>query len=424
MMASSPFSYDDPIAAGDLANYALKDGTNFTNPTTWLSGLGMGDITFTNSGRTQTFAAGNVDFTLASNGHFRINTSGTGMVGINTTTPVCALHVSTSLTTSPRGIMSAQYTTDALGARVHLRKARGTEAAPTVVVTGDDLGRIQWSGYDGNSYEEMASIRAAATGTIADMRVPTQLIFSTATDAAPSVLTDGMWFDSSQSLGIGAVPVGGVRLYVSGSATVTSTMVATRFNPGVASASGTGMWSPVSNELGFSIAGVEAVRIKSLAMGIGTTAPDKALEINSATGSNLRLTYNDSNGSAVNYADLSTSSGGNLTIAPSGGLMSVTGGLGTSVQSLSGAGAVNLTTGITEVTTTGAGDALTLANGVAGQEKTIVHGVDGGSFVLTPTTKTGWSTFTSTVAGESITLVYLTTRGWVVKGSYLGVIAP
>jgi hypothetical protein len=61
--------------------------------------------------------------------------------------------------------------------------------------------------------------------------------------------------------------------------------------------------------------------------GFWTSAPDRALEINSATGSNLRLTYNDNNGSAANYADFSMSSGGNLTIAPSGGTMALTGAL-------------------------------------------------------------------------------------------------
>jgi hypothetical protein len=53
-------------------------------------------------------------------------------------------------------------------------------------------------------------------------------------------------------------------------------------------------------------------------VGFGTTAPDKALEINSATGANMRLTYNDANGSAANYADLSTSSIGGLTITSAG----------------------------------------------------------------------------------------------------------
>ncbi|HEV7702239.1 MAG TPA: hypothetical protein VGO63_02235, partial [Candidatus Paceibacterota bacterium] len=53
-------------------------------------------------------------------------------------------------------------------------------------------------------------------------------------------------------------------------------------------------------------------------VGIGTTAPDRALEVNSATGINLRLTYNDSNGSAANYADLLVGSSGDLTITASG----------------------------------------------------------------------------------------------------------
>ncbi len=52
--------------------------------------------------------------------------------------------------------------------------------------------------------------------------------------------------------------------------------------------------------------------------GIGTTGPDRALEINEASGNCLRLTYNDSNGSAANYADLSVSSAGVLTVSPSG----------------------------------------------------------------------------------------------------------
>ena len=48
--------------------------------------------------------------------------------------------------------------------------------------------------------------------------------------------------------------------------------------------------------------------------GIGTTAPDKTLEINSADGNNLRLTYNDANGSAATYADLQVSSTGYMAI--------------------------------------------------------------------------------------------------------------
>ena len=54
------------------------------------------------------------------------------------------------------------------------------------------------------------------------------------------------------------------------------------------------------------------------------------------------------------------------------------------VQSLSGAGAIDLTKGLTRFTSTGAGQALTIADGsYIGQEHVIVHVADGGSGLLT-----------------------------------------
>ncbi len=54
-------------------------------------------------------------------------------------------------------------------------------------------------------------------------------------------------------------------------------------------------------------------------IGIATTAPDAALEINHATGDNLRLTYNDADGTAAAYTDFSLASDGDLTIDSAGG---------------------------------------------------------------------------------------------------------
>jgi hypothetical protein len=95
-----------------------------------------------------------------------------------------------------------------------------------------------------------------------------------------------------------------------------------------------------------------------------------------------------------------------------------------STDTLSGAGAVSVTKDTTKLTSTGIGQAITLANGTDGQIKRIIHDVDGGSMVLTPATKTGWSTATFTNAGDSLTLEYVTTRGWIVMGNYLTVVAP
>jgi len=99
---------------------------------------------------------------------------------------------------------------------------------------------------------------------------------------------------------------------------------------------------------------------------------------------------------------------GNITGNVTG---NVTGDIFASNQALSGAGAVNVTDMLTSLTTTGAAQALTLANGTVGQIKIISHVVDGGSAVLTPTTKIGFSTITFTNVGDSAMLIY-TAAGW------------
>lgn len=119
-------------------------------------------------------------------------------------------YFATTSSSDPRGLMSAQYSTDAIGARFQLRKGRGTEASPTIITTADVLGRIRFSGYDGLNYLQMASIDAVSSGTIAATRIPTSLVFSTATNALPSILTTALTINSSQQLlgvdGISTLP--------------------------------------------------------------------------------------------------------------------------------------------------------------------------------------------------------------------------
>lgn len=126
----------------------------------------------------------------------------------------------------------------------------------------------------------------------------------------------------------------------------------------------------------------------------------ESISVNGTTGA---VTTTASFGPASSVTSLSVS--GAATVG------SLVGG----VQALSGAGAVNLTSVVTSLTTTGAAQALTLANGTAGQIKVIVHAVDGGSAVLTPTTKIGFTTITFTNVGDAATLVY-TAAGWAIVG--------
>lgn len=109
-----------------------------------------------------------------------------------------------------------------------------------------------------------------------------------------------------------------------------------------------------------------------------------------------------------------------ISVNSTSGAVTVKSSFGTDVvlstQSLSGAGAVDVVNAFTSLTTTGASQALTLANGSVGEVKVIVHTVDGGSAVLTPTTKIGFSTITFTAVGDSAMLIY-TSAGWAVVGS-------
>lgn len=92
-------------------------------------------------------------------------------------------------------------------------------------------------------------------------------------------------------------------------------------------------------------------------VGVGTTAPDARLEINHATGDNLRLTYNDSNGSATAYTDFSLASDGDLTIDSAGGAINLA--ANDSFALASGTGTISQT--YTPAGTTGTANGVSLA---------------------------------------------------------------
>ena len=178
------------------------------------------------------------------------------------------------------------------------------------------------------------------------------------------------------------------------------------------------------------------------ALGVITSTSANALSVGRQGSTNPVLNVDASTASVVTGINLvgaaaaggmaiSTTSSGtdeSLTIDAKGaGLLTLNGtatgnvkighGLTGSTQSLSGAGAVNLTTTITKITSTGA-NALTLADGVDGQIKILVMIVDAGDATLTPTTKTGYSTIVFNDAGDGCVLVFTTTLGWIVVGNF------
>jgi len=88
------------------------------------------------------------------------------------------------------------------------------------------------------------------------------------------------------------------------------------------------------------------------------------------------------------------------------------------VQSLSGAGDVNITQPVTKFTSTATGNALTLVNGVEGQIKTIVYVAEaagGDTGILTPTNLGAGTTITFNTVGDACILQFLGADWWAIS---------
>lgn len=87
----------------------------------------------------------------------------------------------------------------ATGPGLDFRKARGSAASPTVVTSGDDLFTLRgYACVAAGEWVQSTEIRFECTGTVATTRGPGVMTFFTATDAAPSVLTEAMKLDAAQ----------------------------------------------------------------------------------------------------------------------------------------------------------------------------------------------------------------------------------
>ncbi|GEM_PF-2974575 len=113
------------------------------------------------------------------------------------------------------------------GPVIEFRKARGTVAAPTVVTAGDDLGTLRAFACVANGeYVQSAEIRFDAVATPATTRGPGTITFLTATDAAPSVLTQAMLISAAQVVTMAStLIVQGASATVGVAGTTTGTLV-------------------------------------------------------------------------------------------------------------------------------------------------------------------------------------------------------
>lgn len=311
---------------------------NGLTPSVQLFAVGTSGSDFAVSSATATHTFNLPDAGAAARG--AVTTGTQTIAGAKTLTGNLTL-ANTAMTTTVN-----QASADADASDVIVQKSRGTIASPTVITTADELGNILFKGYSGaGGFVTGAAIKGISEGTIATTRVPAHLSFWTGTDAAPTVLTERMRIDKAGNVGIGTAAPSHL-LQVAGS----SSSIALSDSVGAGASLGSYVFRNTNSSgydaarivgytestiyqgvLGFDTKDVggtmtERMRINSSGLvGIGTTAPEAALDINHASGDNLQLTYDDSNGSAANYVKFEVSSSGDLTLTPSGGDASAVG---------------------------------------------------------------------------------------------------
>ena len=238
-----------------------------------------------------TFTQGSVIFAGASgvlsqdNTNFFWNDS-TDSLGIGIASPAAALHVVTSSTTLPRGILSDEYVTGTTGARIDMRKARGTVTSPIVIVTGDVLGSFSAWGYGtGSAFVEAGKILFTSIGTIGSV---IQSTIQLQTANASGVITTGLTIDQNQN----TILVGTLTAStVIGGTTSSSTLT-------LESTSGTGTTDAIIFKTGSQ---VEAARFNTSGfLGIGQSNPQYALDILQNTNGDAQIQLlNPSSGSSA-----------------------------------------------------------------------------------------------------------------------------
>lgn len=110
----------------------------------------------------------------------------------------------TTSSSTPRGILADQINAGTQGARITMRKARGTPGSLAVITTGDVLASWTAAGYDGANYIDSAKVLVTSTGIIGTGIIPSTMALQTMTSGG--ALTTGLTIGADQNVTLSTIP--------------------------------------------------------------------------------------------------------------------------------------------------------------------------------------------------------------------------
>jgi hypothetical protein len=177
--------YANGTAANYFAGNTIISVTDNTNAALRITQLGTGNALLVED-------SANPDSTP-----FVIDASGKVAIGATTATE------NLNMVSDGRNFFRiTRASTDNAESFISFRKARGTNAVPVIVASGDAIGTVQYQGYDGTAFIQAATIESFVDGTPGTNDMPGRLVFSTTADGASSQ-TERMRIDSAGNVGIG-----------------------------------------------------------------------------------------------------------------------------------------------------------------------------------------------------------------------------
>ncbi len=136
-----------------------------------------------------------------------ILTSNTSLNTANNNGDVAARVTIDGSTVSTIALRSVNTTTARFASSITFKRNRGPADTPTTISSGDTVGRLDFQGYEGTNYVDMASITVSADGTPATESIAGRIIFNT-TSTAASTPSEKFRINSEGAIGLGGANYG------------------------------------------------------------------------------------------------------------------------------------------------------------------------------------------------------------------------